>query len=162
MQKNTKSPIKRPSTSDLLTVNEVSAVYKPLNITFRMDCIHDSLKCANLLRKLWSDDIAYREDFNVLLVNRHNKALSLRRASSGGITGTVVDVRQIMQFAILGNATAIILAHNHPSGNLRPSQHDREITERICQAAKLFDIKVLDHIILTPKGYYSFADNGDL
>ena len=80
--------------------------------------------------------------------------------SSGGITGTVADPRLILAAAIKSLAVAIVLAHNHPSGNLKPSQADEQLTAKIKEAAKYHDINVLDHIIVTPDAYYSFADEG--
>ena len=80
--------------------------------------------------------------------------------SSGGITGTVADPRNILQAAILSNATGIILCHNHPSGNLEPSSFDEAITSKIKEAAAYLDIRIMDHIILTSESFYSFADEG--
>ena len=73
-----------------------------------------------------------------------------------------VDVKLIIQAALLANASAIIIAHNHPSGNLRPSIEDNRLTKRVAEAAKLFDIAVLDHLIVTSESFYSFSDNGDI
>jgi len=97
-----------------------------------------------------------------LFTNRANKVLGSFLLSEGGVTGTVLDARIIFQGAILCNATGIILAHNHPSGNLRPSQSDLDMTKKIKEAGKLFDISLLDHIILTDEKYYSMADEGNL
>lgn len=100
------------------------------------------------------------EVFAVVFLNRANKIQHFEIVSEGGITGTVADPRIIMKKALLHEAVSIILCHNHPSGNLRPSKADEDITQRISQAAKLFDIKVLDHIIVSDHGYFSFADDG--
>jgi DNA repair protein RadC len=96
----------------------------------------------------------------VLLLNRANGVTGVYEASSGGITGTVADPRLILAAAIKSLSVSIILSHNHPSGNLNPSRADEEFTLKIKEAAKYHDIKVLDHIILTNEGYYSFADEG--
>jgi len=80
--------------------------------------------------------------------------------SVGGLTGTIVDVRNILQTALKANACSVILAHNHPSGNQNPSDADIQITRRVNEAAKIMDIQVLDHLILLTEGYYSFADEG--
>jgi len=80
--------------------------------------------------------------------------------SVGGLTGTIVDVRNILQTALKANACSVILAHNHPSGNPNPSEADIQITRRVNEAAKIMDIQVLDHLILLTEGYYSFADEG--
>ena len=82
--------------------------------------------------------------------------------SRGGITGTVVDIRMVLKEALLANATNIALAHNHPSGNLRPSREDDRLTDKVKQAAKLLDITLIDHVIVTNDGYYSYQDEGHL
>jgi DNA repair protein RadC len=100
------------------------------------------------------------EEFWILHLNRSNKITKKIKLSQGGITGTVIDVKMLMKEAILNYSNAIILVHNHPSGNVKPSQADIEITQKIKEAARLFDISTLDHIIITSNGYYSFADEG--
>ncbi len=102
------------------------------------------------------------EEFHVVFLSNSNKILKRERISSGGITGTVADVRIIMKEAINQNATAIVLCHNHPSGTLKPSQADITLTKKVKNAGEILDIKVLDHIIVTTKSYYSFADEGML
>jgi DNA repair protein RadC len=103
------------------------------------------------------------EVFVVLFLNRANKIINdMRIISEGGITGTVADPRIILKKALEENAVSIILCHNHPSGSLKPSRADEELTTKIKEAAKYFDIKVLDHIIVSEDGYYSFADEGIL
>ncbi|MBQ4914090.1 DNA repair protein RadC [Maribacter sp. MMG018] len=98
------------------------------------------------------------EEFWILYLNNSNKVLHKAQLSKGGITGTLVDVRLIMKQALETGAVALILAHNHPSGTLRPSAADEQITKKIVQASKSLDIKVLDHLIITQKDYFSFAD----
>ena len=100
------------------------------------------------------------EVFVVVYLNRANKIKHTEIISRGGITGTVADPRIILKKAIESGATSIVLSHNHPSGNTRPSKADEEITHKIKQAATYFDIKVLDHIIVSDEGYFSFADEG--
>jgi DNA repair protein RadC len=100
------------------------------------------------------------EEFWILLLNRHNKIIDRFMASKGGITGTVIDVRSIMKIALDKLATSMILCHNHPSGNLSPSDADQQITQKLKEAGKMVDIQVLDHLIITQKKYYSFADEG--
>ena len=107
-------------------------------------------------------DIEYIETFWVLLMNRGNRVLGIKHISTGGISGTVVDVRIILQAALLANSSGIVLIHNHPSGTLQPSSADMQITSKTKDAAKLMDITVLDHIIFTLDMYYSFADEGVL
>lgn len=106
-------------------------------------------------------DYAY-EIFAVVFLNRGNKINHFEIISRGGITGTVADPRVILKKALEEDATALVLCHNHPSGNLKPSRADEELTLKIKEAAKYFDIRVLDHIIVSEEGYYSFADEGIL
>ena len=100
------------------------------------------------------------EEFHVIFLNRANNIIHCERISVGGITGTVADVRIIFNYAIRNNAVNIILCHNHPSGNTSPSPEDISLTKKMIEAGKVLEIKVLDHIIVTETGYYSFADEG--
>lgn len=100
------------------------------------------------------------EEFWILLLKRNLKPLREFRVGQGGLTQTVVDVRLIIREALLAKSSAMLLFHNHPSGNLRPSQPDIALTKRICDAAAYFDIKVLDHIVAGPGSYFSFNDEG--
>lgn len=115
---------------------------------------------ANYLQSLLKD---YRHEvFAVLFLNRANKINHFEIVSEGGITGTVADPRIILKKALEEDAVGIILCHNHPSGSLKPSSADEELTKKIKEAAKFFDIKVLDHLIVSDAGYYSFSDEGIL
>ena len=105
-------------------------------------------------------NIEHREFFYALLLNRGNEVLGYYEVSKGGISGTVVDVRLIMQAAVKANCSAIILAHNHPSGSLQASDADLRITRKIKQACSVLDISLLDHLILTNYSYMSMADEG--
>lgn len=100
------------------------------------------------------------EEFWILFLNRNNRVIQKSCISKGGVSGTVVDVRLILKPAIECLASGIILGHNHPSGNLKPSQEDIQLTQKVKQAAKLIDISVLDHLIIGDRKYYSFADEG--
>ena len=97
------------------------------------------------------------EVFGVVFLNRANKINHFEVISSGGMSGTVADPRMILRIALEEKAVSIILCHNHPSGNLKPSQPDRELTKKIKEAARLFDINLLDHIIVSQDGYFSFS-----
>lgn len=98
-----------------------------------------------------------------MLLNNSNKVKGIYELSKGGITGTMVDIRILFAIVLKSLSVGIILSHCHPSGQLKPSEADKNITKKIKQAAQLFDIKVLDHLIIAPNSeYYSFADNGDL
>lgn len=102
------------------------------------------------------------EEFWILLLNRANRVLGKQLVSSGGLTGTIADQRIIFKKALDQSACGIILAHNHPSGNSKPSQSDIQLTRRMTDAGRIMDIPVLDHLIITDNGYYSFADEGIL
>lgn len=106
-------------------------------------------------------DFSY-EVFAVLFLNKANKINHFEIISRGGITGTVADPRIILKKALEEDATSIVLCHNHPSGNLKPSRADEDLTFKIKEASRFFDIVVLDHIIVSEEGYYSFADEGVL
>lgn len=115
------------------------------------------------LQKVWNEDIDLRERFIILYLNKQNKVHGFYTVSIGGVDGTVIDYKLCILPALRSMSSGMILAHNHPSNNLRPSQADIKVTKKIKEAAKLFDIAVLDHIIMTPdEGYYSFADEGIL
>ncbi|OXA81369.1 DNA repair protein RadC [Flavobacterium aquidurense] len=100
------------------------------------------------------------EEFWVLFLNNSNKVISKSQLSKGGISGTIVDVRLVFKLALENGATGLILCHNHPSGNMLPSDADRQITKKIKQAGDSLDVKVLDHLIITETKYYSFVDEG--
>ena len=124
----------------------------------KKDTVTQSADIANYLRAT----LEYRkqEVFAVVFLNRGNKITHLEIISEGGITGTVADPRIILKKALEHNATAIILCHNHPSGNTRPSKADEVLTQKIKHAAGLLDIHIMDHIIVSNEGYFSFADEG--
>lgn len=120
------------------------------------------IKCskdaADIFQPLLSD--LHHEEFWILFLNRSNRVIDRMKLSQGGISGTVTDVRIIMKKAVEFLASAIIVCHNHPSGNLNPSDADSKITGKIKEAGSIMDIQLLDHIIISGKDYYSFADNG--
>jgi DNA repair protein RadC len=120
--------------------------------------IRCSKDVADIFQPILSDLI--HEEFWVLFLNRSNKVINRMKLSQGGISGTVTDVRMMMKKAIEYLASGIIVCHNHPSGNLNPSESDNRITQKIKDAGNLMDIQLLDHLIISDKDYYSFADNG--
>ena len=122
--------------------------------------ITSSQEVAGYLQSLLKD--RDREIFAVLFLNQSNKIIHFEIVSEGGITGTVADPRVILRKALEINTVNLILCHNHPSGSLRPSRADIDLTLKMREAARLLDIKVLDHIIVSDAGYYSFADEGNL
>ncbi len=125
--------------------------------------ITDSNSAYKVLLDNWDmDTIELQEEFKVLLLNRANDVLGIYPLSKGGVSGTVVDVKLLLASAIKANASGIIIAHNHPSGNLKPSEQDTRLTRKIKEGAKLLDLNLLDHLIVTKKSFYSFTDNSVL
>lgn len=114
-----------------------------------------------MLKESWdTGKIEFVEQFKVLLLNRANRVLGIYEVSTGGVSGTVANPKLIFAAALKACASGIILSHNHPSGNLKPSAADLQLTRKIKQGGELLDIAVLDHIILTSESYYSLADEG--
>ena len=125
--------------------------------------VQSSVDAYNLLVNNHDDDtIDYKETFKVLYLNQASQVVGCFTLSQGGITATCVDVRNVMQGALLTNAVAMILAHNHPSGNTRPSRDDDKITNQLVKAGELLNIRVIDLIIFTREGFYSFNDEGKI
>ena len=122
------------------------------------DFITASKDAYNIMRRHLVD--LNHEEFWMLLIGRSQKVLGKELISKGGLSETWVDIKIIYSTALQYQATGIMLVHNHPSGNLKPSQQDINLTKRIAEAGRILDIKVLDHLIITDKGYYSFADEG--
>jgi DNA repair protein RadC len=149
--------------SVLKTVSEVELVYKTKVKPSERPQIKTAKDGYDLLRLTWDENkIEFVEQFKVILMNRAQKVLGIYELSTGGVTGTVADPKLVFIAALKSNSCNIILSHNHPSGNLKPSKADEDLTNKIKQAGILLDIKVLDHIIITSEGYYSFADEGML
>jgi DNA repair protein RadC len=126
--------------------------------------ISNSREAFEVLFPLFDEGtIEYQEQFFLLLLNRANTVLGWIKLSYGGTTGTVVDPKIVFAIALKANASTIMLSHNHPSSNLKPSEADIRLTKSICEAGKLFNIVLLDHIIVSSElEYYSFADEGSL
>ena len=142
----------------MATLEKISLKKDPTNFErVKRTSSNDS---AKYIRQFYSDDIEIFESFFILLLNRQNKTIGYAKISQGGVAGTVVDAKIVLKYIVDTLASAVILCHNHPSGNLNPSTQDLEITKKLSQAAKLVDSQVIDHIILTPDSFYSFADNG--
>ncbi|MFN6334963.1 MAG: RadC family protein [Sphingobacteriales bacterium] len=142
-------------------LSEIRLYYKPKKETRpKISCSEDAYKQA--LKFFDKNTIALQEQFIVLYLNRANMVLGAHQVSTGGITGTVADIRIILGVALKAGACGIILSHNHPSGNLNASAADKELTSRIKQAAQVMDINLMDHIIISPYegSYFSFADEG--
>ena len=147
----------------LTEVAEITVSYKPIKRV--KPEVNSSQKAYDELLPFFSEDtMGIQEQFVVMYLNNANKVIGVYRMSKGGLTGTVVDPRIILGTALKVAATSIMLAHNHPSGQLQPSQADLALTRKLLNAAAFVDIRVNDHLILsgTGVGYYSFADNGDI
>lgn len=125
-----------------------------------LDKIESSNSVFRVMQPLIGD--LPHEEFWILYLNNSNKVLRKQQLSKGGMTGTLVDTRLVMKQALAEGATALILAHNHPSGTLRASKADQSITQKLLAAGELLDIKILDHLIVTEHAYFSFADEGIL
>lgn len=144
----------------LLKISEITVQYKPAKAN--KPKIISSSEALSIIRCFFQEDtIDLQEQFVAMYLNRANRVIGVYKVSMGGITGTVADPRLILSVALKSAATSIILAHNHPSGNLKPSKADIDLTMKIKAAAVLMDITVLDHLIITSdEGFLSFADEG--
>ena len=120
----------------------------------RISCSRDA---DQVFRRIFPS-LQHREYFYMLCLDRASQVLGFFQVSVGGMNGTIADIRIIFQTAIKANASGIIISHNHPSGNLQPSEADKALTKKIVEAGKLMDISILDHLILSNDGYFSFAD----
>lgn len=149
------------SLSALFRVNEIEISYKnPTPFDQRIQ-ITSSAQAYDVLRLAWDQNrIELVEQFNILLLDPRNACLGVSQVASGGFASCLADPKVIFATAIKARATSLILAHNHPSGNLMPSEADKTLTKRLKEGGKLLDIAVLDHLIITPWGYSSFADEG--
>ena len=146
-----------------MKVSEVELIYKKKQSTANAKKIDSSKIAFDILISLWDKNkIDYVEHFYALYLNRANKVIGSILLSTGGCVGTIVDVKVLIQGALLSNAQAIVIAHNHPSGSLIPSNSDLDITSRIKTACNYFEISLLDHLIIADNDYYSFKDEGRL
>jgi DNA repair protein RadC len=145
----------------MYSIPEIEIKYKGTDI--EKTKIQSSKDAEICLRQMYnSDTLEYLESSIVIFLNRANKTIGWFKLSQGGISGTIMDVRVVFAVALKCGASGIIISHNHPSGRLIPSDEDRRMTSKIKEAGKILDITLLDHIIITEEGYYSFADNGNL
>lgn len=146
---------------NFLDVAEVQLIYRSKVKASLRPKISGSLDAYQLLKNTWDHGLVdFIEQFKVLLLNRANKAIGLYEVSSGTTVGTLADPRSVFVAAIKANASGVIVCHNHPSGNLTPSQADINLTKDLQGAGKILQIPVLDHLIITSESYYSFADEG--
>lgn len=144
-------------------LSEMVIGYKTMPQMKDVEPICTSLDMHKYLRSIWNaDQIEYREEFKIIMLTRKNQPIGYVTIGVGGQAGVVADPKIIFSHALLAGSASIILAHNHPSGNLNPSQQDLQLTKKVVQAGLFLDIPVLDHVIITEDSYYSFADAGIL
>ena len=141
------------NTTDRIILKRIKSEFPKAEIT-------NSSDAATFARQFYHDDLTLYESFFLILLNNANNTTGFVKISQGGVTGTVVDPRIVAKYAIETLSKSVILVRNHPSGTLKPSEADKQITEKIKKGLKLFDCEVLDHIILTENSFFSFADKG--
>ncbi len=139
---------------------EMSLNYNYDKKVFDFPQITSSYQLYELLNEIWEPDIQLRERFKILLFNKACNLLGYSEISVGGTSSTVIDYKFIVATACLANSERVVIAHNHPTGNTKPSQPDIRETRKLVEILNLLDIKIMDHVILCKNAYYSFADNG--
>ena len=145
----------------LFQVSEINISYRPKFKACERHQVSTSSDLYSILYHNWDHNkLELQEQFKIVLLNRANKVLGISEVSTGGFAGTVADPKVIFSTALKACASSIILSHNHPSGNLKPSQADLNLTRKIKSGGEVLDIAVLDHIIITADSYFSFADEG--
>ena len=145
----------------LFQVTEINVSYKPKFKASERPKVSTSKEVYDILFNNWDlNRIELQEQFKILLLNRGHRVIGIYEVSTGGMAGTTADPKLIFGTTLKACASSIILSHNHPSGNLKPSEADIAITHKLKSAGTFLDIGVLDHIILTSEGYFSFADEG--
>ncbi len=146
--------------SNLYQISEVELIYKSKFKTSERPQITKSADAYDILLNLWDENkLGLVEQFKILLLNTANRVIGISIISTGGIAGTVADPRIVFATALKANASKIILAHNHPSGNLQPSKADQDLTAKMKDAGNFLDLHVIDHLIVSQEGYYSFGDD---
>lgn len=144
-----------------MKVSEIKVSYSNKNLE-KIKVTSSKIIYELIINQWDSDIIEYQEEVKIILLNRSNIALGIYEMSKGGITGSVVDIRIILGVALKCGASGIIMVHNHPSGKLVASDADKTITRKLKQVCELLEVDLLDHLIISKDGYYSFADNGQL
>jgi len=125
--------------------------------------ISNSQDAYELLLSHWDKDIIeFQEEVKVILLNRANKALGIYDLSKGGVSQSVIDIKIVLSIALKSNASSIIIGHNHPSGNLKPSISDSSITRKLKEACEILDLTLYDHLIISKESYYSYSDEGNI
>jgi DNA repair protein RadC len=147
------------TTNSINELAEIQVYYSTQNT--QKEKINSVQTAYEFLLKSWNlGTLELQEEFKVLLLNRANNALGIYSLSKGGISGTIVDVRLLFAVALKCNASGVIICHNHPSGNTTPSEADITLTNKIKKCSELFDITLIDHLIITKDAFYSFSTEG--
>lgn len=141
-------------------LQEIDILYKNKVKYSEMPKVKASQDAYDYLLSIWSPHIDRIEEFVILCLNRSNKVLGWSKIGQGGLAGTVADPKVIFQVALKSNASSLILCHNHPSQNIKPSDTDIALTKKLMNAGRFLDLTVLDHLIISSEGYFSFADEG--
>jgi DNA repair protein RadC len=144
-------------------VAEVQLTYKPNYKPSERPQVTTSMEAYNIFMAHWSmERIEMIEEFKIILLNTKNRVLGIVDISKGGIGATYVDPRIVFVSALKARASAMVLCHNHPSGEFKPSEADKDLTRRLIQGGKVLDIQIFDHLVVGKHGYYSFGDDGIL
>lgn len=151
---------KRRKNLSKVALGEVSIVYRrpPIKTPVKVNSSDEAYLVFQHIFE--SEKLDYKEFFFVLLLSYSKRCIWYSKISEGSVAGTVVNVREVLQLALKTNASGVIIAHNHPSGNLKPSESDIKLTRKIKDGCGLFDVQLLDHLIITSEGYLSIADEG--
>jgi DNA repair protein RadC len=149
--------------TSLFSITEVELIYRNKRKSHERPKVKTSTDAYELLINAWDmNRIELLEEFKILLLDRNSSCLGLSNISTGGVSACLVDPKIIFSTALKAKASAMILAHNHPSGNLAPSSNDFDLTRKLKEGGKLLEISVLDHLIVTNHGYFSMADEGEM
>jgi DNA repair protein RadC len=155
--------VRRASANNMTIVKEMDFCYlSKQKSSFPRTEIKSSADAYEVIKAFYHDDLEIYESFFILLIDRSNHTIGYAKISQGGVASTVVDTKILTKYVVDSMATAVVLAHNHPSGNLQPSSTDIALTKQLKICVGYFSTTILDHIILTSSGYYSFADEGIL
>lgn len=142
-------------------VSEIRLSYKSKVSHDKRPSVHSSQDAFAIFKKSWDNCIIeIQEQFKILLLNKAHRVLGIYESCSGGSDAVIIDLRLLFTCVLKANASCVILCHNHPSGGLKPSDADKKLTNKINEVGRLLNIKILDHLIISRQGYYSFADEG--
>ena len=146
--------------TDYFTIPEITVSYKDNVKTSERALVKCSADAASIMAVTFENCMQHHEEVYALFLNRANRVLGISCIGKGGLDGAVVDIRIILQTALITNCNSLLICHNHPSGSTQPSHHDIQMTQKIQDGCKTFGIRFFDHLIITDEGYTSFADEG--